>query len=268
MSEKSKKKAPAKKSGANVESYKKKIVTFLTAFDKKTMPISQLESKCRTKKNGRDNFIKAFDELRNEGRIIVRKGMKAGLCSRLGIHTGVVTRLSRTFGFAMTDDGVEYFIPGKCMLGAMPEDRVLISPIESRTGEPEGEIVDIIGMGSQQLAGRIEIVDGEPYLVPDIASKNHMIIVGGQNVPFSGGDKVMAEIVYRGRRHAEHKVKIVSVFGSSELAASCAASILAVHGAPVEFPDDALKEARKIAEGGVQDYSFNNREDLRDLDLR
>ena len=267
MSDKSKKKAPAKKSGANVESYKKKIVTFLTAFDKKTMPISQLESKCRTKKNGRDNFIKAFDELRTEGKILVRKGMKAGLCSRLNVHPGVVTRLSRTFGFAETDDGVEYFIPGKCMLGAMPEDRVLISPIESRTGEPEGEIVDIIEMGSQQLAGRIEIVDGEPYLVPDIASKNHMIIVEGQNVPFSAGDKVMAEIVYRGRRHAEHKVKIVSVFGSSELAASCAASILAVHGAPVEFSDEVLREARKIAEGGVQDFAFNNREDLRGLDI-
>ena len=267
MSDKSKKKAPAKKSGANIESYKKKIVTFLTAFDKKTMPISQLESKCRTKKNGRDNFIKAFDELRTEGKILVRKGMKAGLCSRLNVHPGVVTRLSRTFGFAETDDGVEYFIPGKCMLGAMPEDRVLISPIESRTGEPEGEIVDIIEMGSQQLAGRIEIVDGEPYLVPDIASKNHMIIVDGQNVPFSAGDKVMAEIVYRGRRHAEHKVKIVSVFGSSELAASCAASILAVHGAPVEFSDEVLREARKIAEGGVQDFAFNNREDLRGLDI-
>ena len=79
MSDKSKKKSPAKKSGANIESYKKKIVTFLTAFDKKTMPISQLESKCRTKKNGRDNFIKAFDELRTEGKILVRKGMKAGL---------------------------------------------------------------------------------------------------------------------------------------------------------------------------------------------
>lgn len=267
MSEKSKKKAPAKKSGTSVESYKKKIVTFLTAFDKKTMPISQLESKCRTKKNGRDNFIKAFDELRCEGRILVKKGMKAGLCSRLSVYPGVVTRLSRTFGFAETDDGVEYFIPGKCMLGAMPQDRVLISAIESRTGEPEGEIVDIIEMGSQQLAGRIEVVDGEPYLVPDIASKNHMIIVGGQNVPFSAGDKVMAEIVYRGRRHAEHKVKIVSVFGSSELAASCAASILAVHGAPVEFPDEVLREARKIAEGGVQDFAFNNREDLRGLDI-
>ena len=78
---------------------------------------------------------------------------------------------------------------------------------------------------------------------------------------------VLAEIVYRGRRHAEHKVRITLVFGSSEYAASSAASILAVHGAPTAFPDEVLKEARKIAEGGVQEYSFNNREDLRNMTI-
>ena len=33
------------------------------------------------------------------------------------------------------------------------------------------------------------------------------------------------------------------------------------------FPDDVLKEARKIEEGGVQDFCLNNREDLRDLNI-
>ena len=73
----------------------------------------------------------------------MRKGMKAALCLSLKLKPGEVTRLSRTFGFAVTDDGVEYFIPGKCMLGAMPGDRVLIADIPSRSGEPEGEVEDI-----------------------------------------------------------------------------------------------------------------------------
>lgn len=246
----------------DIETYKKKIITFLRACSKKTMPIHELETKCRTKKQGRENFAKAFDELRTEGVITVRKGMKVGLCSKLKIHAGTVTRLSRTFGFAVTDSGTEYFIPGKCMLGAMPDDRVLISDIPSRSGEPEGEIVDIIKFGTSAMTGKIEYIDGRPYLIPDTASKNHIIVVKDESVKFSNGDKVLAEIVYRGRRHAEHKVKITSVFGSSEYAFSCAKSILAMHGVEENFPDDALKEARKIAEGGVQEYSFNNRENL------
>ncbi len=261
-----KKKAAVKKSGGmTVESYKKKIVTFLSTYDKKVMPLSELESKCRTKKQGRENFIKAFDELRTEGVIMMKKAMKAGLCSRLNVQAGTVSRLSRTFGFVMTDRGTEYFVPGKCMLGAMPGDRVLVGDIPSRSGEPEGEVLDIISFGSSQLTGRIEFVDGSPYLVPDTASKNHITIVTGESIKFSDGDKALAEIVYRGRRHAEHKVKITSVFGSSQQASSCAASILAIHGAETEFPDDVLKEARKIEEGGIQEYSFNNREDLRDM---
>ena len=193
----------------------------------------------------------------------MRKGMKAALCSRINCWPGTVTRLSRTFGFAKTDEGVEYFIPGKCMLGAMPGDRVLISDIVSRSGEPEGEIIDIIQEGSSSLTGRIEFIDGEPYLVPDIASKNHLIIVGQECSGLKEGDKVLAEIVSRGHRHAEHKVKITMIFGSSDTASACASSIIAVHGAKTEFPDEVLREARKISEGGVQEYCLNNREDLR-----
>ncbi|MBR4626528.1 MAG: ribonuclease R [Ruminococcus sp.] len=249
---------------AGVKAYKIKINALLGACDKKSMQISQLEAKCKTKKYGRDAFIKAFDELRTEGRITVRKGMKVGLCSRLGVFPGTVTRLSRTFGFAETDTGTEYFIPGKYMLGAMPGDRVLIESIASRSGEPEGEIVDIIEFGSQTLAGRIETVDGEQYLVPDTAARNHMVIVRDGSTAFSDGDKVIAEIVFRGKRHAEHKVRIAAVLGSSESAAACAEAVLRVSGAPLAFSEDSLKEARKIAEGGVQEHCFNNRTDFRD----
>ncbi|MCR5707720.1 MAG: ribonuclease R [Ruminococcus sp.] len=268
MAGKAKKKVPEKKGAAvSVESYKHKIVTFLRQNSKSTMPVAQLETKCRTKKNNRENFVTAFAELRDEGVITVRKGVKAALCSDLGLKVGEVTRLSRTFGFAVTDDGTEYFIPGKCMLGAMPGDRVLIADIASRTGEPEGEVEDILSFGSSALTGRIEKADGELYLVPDIAQRNHMIIVRDGSVPFAEGDKVLAEIVFRGRRHAEHKVKITSVFGSSELAASCAQAILNIHSAPGEFPAEALREAKKISEGGVQEFSLNNREDLRGLPI-
>lgn len=247
-----------------VESYRNKIVTYLNT-GKKLIPLNELETKCRTKKTGRDNFVQAFSELRDEGIVTVRKGMKVALCSRMCFKSAEITRLSRTFGFAVTEDGTEYFIPGKCMMGAMPRDRVLITDIPSRSGEPEGEVIDILSFGSGTLTGVIEYADGGLYLVPDIASKNHMIISKVESVSFAEGDKVLAEIVYRGRRHSEHKVKIVSVFGSSEYAAACAESVIAASGVPVEFPDEALREARKISDGGVQEYSFNNREDLRHM---
>lgn len=266
MSGKNKKKS--KSSGKiSTDSYKKQILTHLGVCDKKFLNLSELAKKCRTKKNGYQNFEEAVDQLRSEGRILIKKGMKIALISRLDCVAGKITRLNRSFGFALSDDGTEYFIPGKFMLGAMPEDRVIISPIDSRTGEPEGEVLDIIQEGSNTLVGRIENVDGENYLVPDTASKSHLTIVNNNDVPFAEGDKVLAEIIHRGRRHAEHKVKITMVFGSSEYASSCADSIIMGHGAPRDFSEEALREAKKISEGGVQEYSLNNREDLRGMSI-
>lgn len=261
-STKNKKPASAK---CTCEAYKSKILMFLGKHDKKFMQLGELEKKCRTKKLGREAFSDAFGQLRSEGYILVSKGVKVGLCSRLKCFPATVARLSRTFGFAMTDSGTEYFIPGKMMLGAMPGDKVLIADIESRTGEPEGEVLDILEFGSSELTGDIEFIDGEPFLVPDTAGTNHIRISVGESVPFSDGDKVMTKIVFRGRRHAEHKVAVTAVFGSSECSSSCTAAIVAMHGAPVEFTTDVLREARKISEGGVQEYCLNNREDLRNM---
>ena len=99
MAGKTKKKASEKKGAdqVSIESYKNKIVTFLKANGKKTMPVAQLETKCRTKKNGRENFAAAFAELRDEGVVTVRKGMKAALCSELGLKTGETAALNTSF---------------------------------------------------------------------------------------------------------------------------------------------------------------------------
>lgn len=86
MSGKSKKKI-SNNPEISVESYKNKIVTFLKAYNKKLMTVAELEKKCRTKKSGRNNFVQAFDELRTEGVVAMRKGMKVALTERLGMHT-------------------------------------------------------------------------------------------------------------------------------------------------------------------------------------
>lgn len=272
MSGKNKKKSSAKPKKAAAEkcsaaSYRNKILMFLGKHEKKYMLLGELEKKCRTKKYGKENFSAAFEQLRSEGIIVLHKNVKVGLCLRLRFFPAEIVRLSRTFGFAKTDKDIEYFIPGNRMLGAMPGDRVLISEIESRTGEPEGEVVEIISFGKSELTGSVEFIDGEYYLVPDTASANHIKISCGSEVRFAGGDKVLAKIVYRGRRHAEHKVEVTKVFGNADCSASCIDAILAAHGVPDEFPADVQREAVKIAEGGVQVHSLNNREDLRDMNI-
>lgn len=247
---------------APVQSFKNKILVFLNK-EKRPLMKRELLAKCKTKNDKEKKaFEAAMQELKTEGFIFEkRKGFT--LCSRLGYFKGTIKRLRRTFGFAeRDDDGTEIFIPGKFLLGAMPEDKVLLHLIPSRSGSPEGEVVSILETGTQQLTGKVEYWEGTPYLVPDTMSKSHIRIVGDENA-FSEGDKVLAKLVFRGERHADHKVEVLYNFGDSDIAKSCTESILYTNGIETEFPSAARLEAEKISFAGINEYDFNNRLDLR-----
>lgn len=252
----------------SVESYKNKIMTFLKASKKKSVSEKDLATACRSRKGNPENYKKAIQELQREGLVIIRK-QKIILSQKYGYKTAKITRLSKTFGFGVCEEtGEEVFFPGKFMLGAMPDDRVLYKDIVSySTFASDGEVVDILEYGKSNLTGKIEFVDGRNYFVPDTMSKNHITIEDETSVKFSAGDKVLAEISHRGKRHTEHTVRILYVFGNSESAQSCADSILTVHGVNKEFPKDVMKEAGKIADAGIQEYDYNNREDFRDIKI-
>lgn len=247
----------------SVEKYKNRIMTFLNQGRKKPIPKKDLAAKCKSNKGG-ENFYIALDELCSEGIIFERKKGFVS-CEKYGYFTATITRLNKTFGFAeKTDDKSEVFIPGKFLMGAMPQDKVLISLIESRSGSPEGEVLSILEENLSQMTGTVVFRAGSYFIIPDTMAKSLIRVDNMDNVPFEEGDKVLAEIIQRGSRHSEHRARIIMAFGSAENAVSCANSILAVNGIVPEFPFKALKEARKIAEAGIQEYEYNNREDLRD----
>lgn len=159
MSSKADKKSKAAKGAAlsakySVESYKNKIMVFLNQNKKKVLSCSELAAKCHSRKGCQSNYNTALRELAEDGIIFIKKQQKVVLSSKMGYYPAKVTRLSKTFGFVVTDDGTEVFIPGKFLLGAMPEDKVLISYIKSRSGSPEGEVVDILKEGNSRLTGK------------------------------------------------------------------------------------------------------------------
>lgn len=246
----------------SVEKYKNKIMTFLNQGRKKPMPRKELATKCRSSKGG-DNFCIALDELFTDGLVFERKrGLVS--CERFGYFTATISRLNKTYGFAKkTDDNTEVFIPGKFLMGAMPGDIVLISLIESRSGSPEGEVIAILEENLSRMTGTVVQESGSYYIIPDTMAKSHIRVDYFDNVPFEIGDKVLAEIITRGSRHSEHRARIILTFGSAENAVSCANSILTINGIETEFPFKAVKEAKKISDAGIQNFEYNNREDLR-----
>lgn len=248
----------------NVKAYKNKILVFLNKSGKKPIPFKEIAAKCRSKKGSHDEFIKAIKELSQDGMIFERKRGFV-LCAVLGYFPAKISRINKTFGFAKrNDDNTEVFIPGKFLMGSMPEDDVLIRLIPSRTGSPEGEVVAVLKQNTQKLSGMVVDYEGDMYILPDSMSNNHVKLVKGGDIVFKAGDKILAEIIHRGTRHSDHVAKAILNFGSSEQASSCASSILALHGVEIAFPEQVESEADKISKAGINPDDLKNRLDLRD----
>ncbi len=249
-----------------IQNYERKILKALEKAGEKCLTKKDLEAKCRTNKGDPGAFQAALKNLMMLGDVCVRrKGY--GLSHLFGYYTAEVVRLSGTFGFVRPelDPENDVFIPGKFLMGAMPGDRVLYHLIPSRSGKPEGEVIDIIKEADSRITGRIiENEDGILCLLPDTMSKTPIRINRRQSVEYGLGDKVLAEIAIRGKRHAEHMVNILFSFGSAQQASACAKAMISLHGVTEEFSLEALSEAQTVSMEGIHPKEIEKRLDLRD----
>lgn len=172
-------------------------------------------------RGGAANFRKAVQELCKEGAICERRRGYVS-SANMGYYPATIVRLSRTFGFARPEEegAQDVFIPGKFLQGAMTRDRVLIGNIPSRSGKPEGEVLAILEEADSKMTGVIIEDNGKLMFRADSMSKTPIQIQRKDSVIYHEGEKVLAEVVYRGQRHAEHKVKIVFSFGVCTVQAS------------------------------------------------
>ncbi|MBE6846220.1 MAG: ribonuclease R [Ruminococcus sp.] len=250
----------------SVEGYRNRIITFVRKSGKKPISPKELAAKCRSIRGCESNYNLAVSELIQDGIICQRKRGFVS-CEALGFFKAEIVRLNRTFGFMKRcDNEEEIFVPGKFLCGAMPGDTVLAHYIPSRSDGPEGEVLDILKAADSKLTGIIIEEDGQKFFLADTMSRTP-VKIENSDIPYKTGDKVMAEICRAGRRHRDHKVRILFTFGSAQSAQCCAQALLAVNGIETEFGEDVKKEAARIAAAGVWPDDYKNRLDLRKLPI-
>ena len=252
----------------SVEGYRNKILTILKKNGRTPLSDRELATKCRTNRGGAANFRKAVLALCQEGLICERRRGYV-LSSLMGYYPATIVRLSRTFGFARPDEenAQDVFIPGKYLQGALTKDRVLIGNIPSRSGKPEGEVLTILEASESRLTGVVINENGKLMFRADAMSKTPLQISRKDSVLYQEGEKVLAEVIFRGQRHAEHKVKIVFCFGSAARASVCAESIVAIHDVVPAFPEEVLQQAETHANAPIPEEEYKKRLDLRDTPI-
>lgn len=248
------------------EIYKKRILCILKQNDKKCVSYKTLYAKVKGKKPRPDEFKAAVREMKESGEIFERKDGFV-ICASYGIFTATVARVAKTFGFiTRQEDGVEIFVPGKFLKGAMPNDVVLARLIPQRGESPEGEVIKIIQENFSRFTGTVICEFGHFYVQPDSLTKEPLP-VAKSDVTCHEGDKVLAEVYRRGERHSEHSVRVVMSFGSAENATSSARAVLMLNGVETEFPSEVIDEAKRAEKTGIPKGEAEKRLDLRELPI-
>ena len=243
----------------NAEYFAKRITMYLKDAEGRAIEKKKLAQICGAEKN-RNSFSQAIDELTQNGKITKRKKGYV-LCRYYGYFTAHITRLQKTFGFAEDKNGLEIFIPGKFLLGSLVGDRVLMRFIDSRSGDPEGEVLDILEFKNAAVEGTIVLEHGKKMLLSSRICSEPLKIIDRESCDYRVGDKVLALVVSRGSRHSDHRVAVTFSYGTSRQAANCARAYIDANEIPVDFPNDVVDEARAVSS---KPLSLQGRLDLRD----
>ena len=243
--------------------YQNRISTFLRKADGRPVSRADLAAKCRGR--GKAAYLRALAALQKDGLIAERR---TGFvwAEAAGLLRGKITRISKTFGFAMPESGSgEFFITGRNLKGALNGDTVLLQPEGARDdGLPEASVISVIQEANPQFSGMLAEEDGRLYFLSDRLSGRPLEIVNPADWTAHTGEKVIAEVAERGDRHSRHKVRILLSFGGADTAKACCDALVAVSGVPAAFSQAALAEAEQLEQRGISDADLNGRLDLRE----
>ncbi len=154
------------------------------------------------------------------------------------------------FGFVKLDDSEssDIFIAKENSKGAMNNDMVEIKLIEKRRGEHiEGKVVNILKRNTNEVVGTFKKSKNFGFVVPDDKKLGSDIFISKSNWgKANNNQKVVAQITKYPVKDKKAEGKIVEILGFNDETGVDMLSIVKQYKLPYEFPDNVIKEAKKV----------------------
>ncbi|MCI5800940.1 MAG: ribonuclease R [Oscillospiraceae bacterium] len=247
------------------QDYKAALEKALQKAGEKGMTARELAVKLRVRRLEKEPLLLALQSLVKAKAVREKKGRYYSAAPKPAGVPAEVIKVTERFGFVRPEGEEEdVFIPGRALMGAMPGDRVEILRRRGRGTLQEGEVLRVTEEKDYRFSGVFSLRGEEGAVTPDNGARFPMPVERGKTMGAEDGDKVLARISRRGKRHGEHRVEVLSVFGSAMSAAACSEAILAAAGIEKAFAPEAAEQAEKVSRQGVPEGEIARRLDLRD----
>ncbi len=203
------------------------------------------------------------------GQIIENRRGEFCLAKKLDLINGTVSGHRDGFGFVIRDgDGDDIYLSAREMRPLFDGDRVAVKIIGTdRRGKPEGDVVEILERGLQEVVGQFIRERGIGLVIPDNPALAHRVLIARAD---TGGAKpgqiVVAEIIDYPSKVKQATGRIVQLIGDPEQKGIATEIAIHSHGIPTKWPAALRKQVRNIGEH-VPTSAKKGRVDLRSLDL-
>ncbi|MDD2955003.1 MAG: ribonuclease R [Oscillospiraceae bacterium] len=245
------------------QDYSVGIGKVLQKSGKKGMTAREISVKMKVRRFEMEAFLLVLQGMVKSGKVKEKKGRYSAAQRPAGILADVV-KVTEKFGFVHPQDADgDVFIPGRFLMGALPGDRVEILQRMGRGNLPEGEVLRVVEAADYRFSGTVSYEGDRCLVTPDEGARFAMAVGKGKTMGAQSGDKVLARISYRGKRHFDHRAEVLAIFGSAQSAAACCEAIVAAAGVQKDFPPEAAQEAAAAAARAIPDQELQRRLDLR-----
>lgn len=204
---------------------------------------------------------KALKKLSSEGKVALING-KYRLLSQKDIVRGYFDEARRGYGFVVNPSG-DIFIPLRHKGGAMNGDYVEALITGQRRGKREGKILQVLERRFEKIAGVVEKKGRISYLVPADKRVTRPVVLLGAETLESGTVVEAAVRSYPESYDDPVYAEVTTVLGMESEKGIDMEVLIRMHGLPLEFPDEVLRESSKVAK--IPASEKKRRRDLRDL---
>ncbi len=237
-----------------VEAFKKRIISHLGHRDYKPVKPVNLAKSLGVKPDELDTFKKAFEQLQDEGLVIIGSRNLISLPAPSGKIYGTFRAASKGFGFVTPiepNSHSDLFIPEEFTSDAMTGDTVAAKVVkETRHGSQirySGKIIEILQRASNRFVGTIAKKGDSYYLLPDGKFTDPVEIddVGAKNA--QPGDKAVVEIINYPTQYNYACGVVIELLGKSGTYKTEIDACLRRFALPVQFDKSCLDSASQAA---------------------
>ena len=252
--------------------FKDKILAFMKDEAYKPLTFKELLQVFEIEGKMKKALLVALNELEEEGKIIFTRSERYGVPEKMNLVKGTLEGHQKGYAFLIPDDKnlKDLFISPVDMNGAMHGDRVIVRPIKvlEDVKSPEGKVIRIIERANQYVIGTFQKSRHFGFVVPDDKRIAFDIFVPREE--FNNAEennKVSVKITEWPDQRKNPEGTIVEVIGDIEDTKTHIDAVLLVKKVRQVFPEDVIKEAKKVSEEGIHELELKRRKDLRDLPI-